>query len=147
MNLTHFKEGFQFVLKWEGNYVNDPDDPGGETKYGISKRAYPHLNISELKLIDAVYIYYDDYWSKAGCSELEYPFNIVVFDTAVNCGVGRATHWLKKAKDIDHYMQLRKDYYLGLAESPRFRKYLRGWLNRLGDLQKLVDIAKENGAV
>jgi lysozyme family protein len=143
MNLAQFKEGFQFVLKWEGGYVNDPDDPGGATKYGISKRAYPHLNIPELKMIDAVYIYYDDYWAKAGCSELDYPLNIVVFDTAVNCGVGRATHWLKKAKDIHDYMRIRKEYYVELAKQPRFRKFLKGWLNRWSDLEKLVEIAME----
>jgi lysozyme family protein len=146
MNLSQFKEGFQFVLKWEGGYVDDPDDPGGQTKYGISKAAYPHLNIPELKMIDAVYIYYEDYWAKAGCSELDYPLNIVVFDTAVNCGVGRATHWLKKAKNVHDYLDIRKQHYLNLAESPRFRKYLRGWLNRLNDLKKLVEIAEEKGA-
>ena len=143
MNLNDFKKGFQFVLKWEGGYINDIDDPGGETKYGISKTSYPHLDIANLKMIDAVYIYYEDYWAKAGCSELEYPYNVVVFDTAVNCGVGRALKWLKQAKDVQEYMDLRKSHYIRLAAQPSMRKYLRGWLNRLADLQKLVDISKE----
>jgi lysozyme family protein len=143
MNLQDFKKGFQFILKWEGGYVNDPDDPGGETKYGISKRAYPHLDIANLKMIDAVYIYYNDYWAKAGCSELEYPYNVVVFDTAVNCGVGRALKWLKQSEGIDDFMAFRKNHYINLAGQPTMKKYLRGWLNRLNDLQKLVDISKE----
>ena len=42
-----FPLALQFALKWEGGdkYTNDPIDPGGETKYGISKRAYPDIDI------------------------------------------------------------------------------------------------------
>ena len=50
-----------FIIRHEGGYVNDPDDPGGETKYGISKRSYPNLNIHNLTLEDAYRIYFDDY--------------------------------------------------------------------------------------
>lgn len=38
--LTEFKDIILDVLVHEGGYVNDPDDPGGETMMGISKRAY-----------------------------------------------------------------------------------------------------------
>ena len=34
-----------WILQTEGGYVNDPADPGGETKYGISKKAYPTVDI------------------------------------------------------------------------------------------------------
>ena len=33
------------VIHNEGGYNNDALDMGGETKYGITKRFYPHLNI------------------------------------------------------------------------------------------------------
>ena len=46
------------VLKREGGYVNDPDDMGGETRFGISKRSYPDINIKELTI------------EKATCCEL-----------------------------------------------------------------------------
>jgi len=36
-----FLKAVEMVLAHEGGYVNDPNDPGGETKYGISKRSYP----------------------------------------------------------------------------------------------------------
>lgn len=39
----NFEKAFSFVLKWEGVYTNDKDDPGGETKYGISKKAFQIL--------------------------------------------------------------------------------------------------------
>lgn len=36
------------ILLVEGGYVNDPHDPGGETKYGISKRSFPDEDIPNL---------------------------------------------------------------------------------------------------
>jgi hypothetical protein len=62
----HFERAVAFVLRHEGGYVNDPRDPGGETKYGISKRAYPRLDIKGLTEADAKEIYRRDYWEKAG---------------------------------------------------------------------------------
>lgn len=92
-----FAQALAFALKWEvgsvpnGGYTNDPRDPGGETKYGISKRSYPHLNITGLTLSEARDIYYYDYWAAAGnqdsyCSELTWPLNAVHFDCTVNIG-------------------------------------------------------------
>ena len=60
-----FKDAVKIILKHEGGYVNDPVDPGGETNMGISKRAYPYLNIKELTKKDAEDIYFKDYWLKA----------------------------------------------------------------------------------
>ena len=40
-----FTEAIGVILYHEGGYVNDKDDPGGETMMGISKRAYPNLDI------------------------------------------------------------------------------------------------------
>ena len=36
--MADFDEAIKVIFKHEGGYVYDPDDPGGETKYGISKR-------------------------------------------------------------------------------------------------------------
>ena len=61
-----FKDGIIQVLHHEGGYVNAPQDPGGETKFGISKRAYPNVDIKNLSRKQAIKIYYDDYWIKTG---------------------------------------------------------------------------------
>ena len=52
------------IKKLEGIYSNDPNDPGGETKYGISKLSYPDLDIKNLTLQDAENIYQKDWWDK-----------------------------------------------------------------------------------
>ena len=62
--MAQFLEIVYDTLDHEGGYVNDPTDPGGETNYGISKRAYPKIDIKALTKHEAVKIYYKDYWVK-----------------------------------------------------------------------------------
>lgn len=95
---TDFGRALAFALKWEvgpysasGGYTNDPNDPGGETKWGISKHSYPHLDIANLSLEEARNVYFYDYWDKDGnqesfCSELPWPLSFVHFDCTVNVG-------------------------------------------------------------
>lgn len=119
--------------------MNDPEDPGGETKYGISKRAYPRLDIKNLTLEDASAIYKRDYWNAAGCDDLDDSLALVVFDTAVNCGVGRAKKWLAQTTDWRDYIELRKAFYKGLNKP----KFLRGWLNRLAGLTQTSELLEQ----
>ena len=51
------------LIRREGGYVNDPADAGGETKYGISKRSYPNLDIANLTKQEAYSIFERDYWN------------------------------------------------------------------------------------
>ena len=133
--MNDFEKALKFVLKWEGGYSNDPRDPGGETKYGISKRSYPELDISKLTLKQAEEIYYQNYWLKTGCDELPYPFNIVVFDTAVNMGRRRALEFLDAYNDWRDYLLLRLYTYSKFNQA---KLYFRGWANRTLDLYKLL---------
>ena len=50
-----FDHAVKEILRHEGGYVDDPVDRGGETKYGISKRSYPDLDIANLTLEQAPY--------------------------------------------------------------------------------------------
>lgn len=84
-----------FVLKQEGGYTLDPNDPGGETNFGISHKAYPHVDIANLTIDQAKDIYLKDYWQACQCDQLPRPFAISVFDTAVNQGTGVAARLLQ----------------------------------------------------
>lgn len=135
------KKGLTFVLKWEGGYVNDPNDPGGETKWGITKRDYPDEDIPNLSRERALEIYANDYWLAAGCDTIPFPYNVAVFDTAVNCGVSRAVGWYQQVKGVDMFLAYRKQYYTELVnKNPTMVRYARGWWGRLADLQKYVEI-------
>jgi lysozyme family protein len=148
-----FKLALTFSLRWEGGekYTNIKDDPGGETKYGISKRAYPDIDIKSLTLAEAEQIYYNDYWLKAGCDKMDKDLGIVVFDAAVNCGVGRTKSWLAELKEKESLeagkrsarwmIQRRIQYYKDIVvKKPALNKFLKGWLNRVNDLSKYIDI-------
>jgi len=130
-----FERALAFVLAKEGGYVNDPSDPGGETNYGISKRAYPDLDIKALTLEDAKAIYWTDYWSAAGCGMYLDGFGGFIFDTAVNQGVG-FVRGLMEREGFNEAMliasRLRR-YSEIVRKNPDMIKYLRGWVNRVAD--------------
>jgi len=141
MNTLPFRKSLEFTLKWEGVYSNDPTDPGGETKWGISKRAYPNEDIYNLTPERAAELYYRDYWLATGCESLPLQDAIVTFDTAVNLGVGRTKSLRAGTDGASGLLEARRTYYLNLASKrPALQKYLKGWLNRLNDLKKYVDI-------
>ena len=60
--MTTFEIAFDNLIKDEGIYSNDSYDPGGETKYGISHRSYPEIDIQSLTLQEAKDIYKKDFW-------------------------------------------------------------------------------------
>ncbi|MGE3487928.1 MAG: glycosyl hydrolase 108 family protein [Nitrospira sp.] len=131
---TDCERAIAFVLKWEGGYVNDPHDPGGETNMGISKRSYPNLDIAGLTRDQAVAIYQRDYWQASGADTLPWPTSLMHFDTAVNAGVARANQMLKDSEGIlATYAGLRLEFYVGLAN---FSRYGAAWTRRVADVLK-----------
>jgi len=130
----NWQKAIDFVMKWEGGYVDDSNDPGGCTKYGISQRAYPSLNIETLTPDEAKAIYKKDYWDKLGCDAIGDKFDICTFNAAVNCGQERAEMWLSEARSWEDILLLQIFYYTTLAKKEKYRPYLLGWLNRTVDL-------------
>lgn len=148
MDVYKLKESLAFVAKWEwgnkkdGGYTNDPLDPGGETKYGISKRAHPNEDIKNLTPERALEIYQKEYWNPIGGDNLPLPMCVAAFDSAVNCGVSRCSFWIRNCKDDwATLIHLREEFYKGIVQrKPAQQKYLKGWLNRTNDLKKYCEI-------
>ena len=162
---NNFLKAIDFTLPWEvgrdrsgqlrqdGGYTNDPQDPGGETKWGISKRANPDLDIANLSLGDAIMRYKIKYWdvfktfktAPLDLDKADMAYAVAVFDTGVNCGVNRTHEWHKvavKSKDpVRTLLGLRDFHYTNLkAGNPSLGKYYKGWINRLNDLKKNCEI-------
>ena len=157
-----FDRALAFTLRWEGGYVNDPRDPGGETKYGISKRAYPHIDIKNLTKEQAAAIYRRDYWDAARCGKLPERVAVAHFDCAVNCGVQAAARILQRAlkiKDdgdigpvtlaavraadparlVERLLLERVAYYSDIAlRRSQLRTFLAGWLSRTVTLYRTL---------
>jgi len=98
---TNFLKAFTEIIGIEGGYVNNPDDRGGETKYGISKRAYPNIDIKNLTLNKAKEIYHRDYWIATKLEQIDcYDIQLELFDTAVNMGVYKTQTILQEALNL-----------------------------------------------
>lgn len=93
----NFEVAFDRLIGNEGGYVDDPNDPGGETKWGISKRSYPHLVIKDLTRDDAKEIYRKDFWQRVNASKLPGSVAFQLFDFAVNSGIETAVRHLQRA--------------------------------------------------
>lgn len=147
------------VLQHEGGYVADVADPGGETKYGISKRSYPDLDIAALTEADAIAIYRRDWWDRYGYGRLPPTIAGKMLDVAVNGGPGAACRLLQAACTTlghacaidgvlgpqtiaaaaacdagDLLRELRRHQaqrYLNIARvNPDQQRFLKGWLAR-----------------
>ncbi|MHB0978394.1 MAG: glycoside hydrolase family 108 protein [Minisyncoccota bacterium] len=144
-------KALKLILQEEGGYVNDPIDPGKETKYGISKRQYPDLDIKNLTLAQAIAVYERDYWIPIKGDELPWPICLYVFDSAVNQGVQAAVGLLQKTLGIkrdgimgpitvataNKYATVNvaalylADRALRYIDTKNFERYGRGWMKRM----------------
>ena len=126
-----FDTAFEKLIGHEGGYVNDPVDPGGETKYGISKRAYPTEDIANLTLERAKQLYLRDYWAPAGCDSVPQQLRFDLLDMAVNAGVKAAI------KALQHAVSETEDGILGprtlqaIQSAPAWRILMRFYAARL----------------
>lgn len=96
----NFDKAFERLIGHEGGYVNDPRDPGGETKFGISKRSYPAEDIKALTLERAKAIYRRDFWGVAGCDAVPGAMKFDLFDMAVNSGPVTAIKTLQRSAGV-----------------------------------------------
>lgn len=156
-----FNTAFDLVIGQEGGYVFDPHDPGGETKFGISKASYPREDIKNLMLFRAKEIYLADFWERLRIDDLPDGLRHYLFDTAVNCGwqwaamslqraagvlpdavIGPKTLMAVKTQSAQHLLRLMFcDRAMTYALSPNDRRYGAGWFARLFDVTALAIVS------
>jgi lysozyme family protein len=129
-----FLKAVNHTLEWEGGYVWDAHDSGGETNFGISKKSYPNLDISMLSRDDAIEIYYKDYWlannipAIAGTDD----FRAKVFDMCVLMGSRSALQLMRGCTGLSSYEQVCSNHFHTLVHMHSgLARYLKGWLNRV----------------
>lgn len=131
--MADFDRAFRLLIGEEGGYSADPHDPGGETKFGISKRAYPAIDIANLTIDQAKAIYRRDYWAPLQLDARPWGPALVLFDCAVNQGVGRARALLAQVATSSQpfVIAFQAERALLYAALPTFPRYGRGWMRRL----------------
>ena len=91
-----FDRAVEVIFELEG-YDEAVVDSGGFTRWGISTKAHPDVDIANLTKEGATKIYYDEYWLKVRADQLAWPLSIYVFDAGVNQGVKSAKKMLQDA--------------------------------------------------
>jgi LysM repeat protein/F0F1-type ATP synthase membrane subunit b/b' len=151
-----FRRSLAFVRRWEGGYVNHPNDPGGATNKGVIQSTYnayraskglPARDVRWIEDREVEDIYYKMYWIESGSDRLTSRLAMVHFDTYVNMG-NTATRLLQQARQsasgdemsvVKRYLDLREAEYRAIvANKPSMGVFLQGWLNRLNSLRAEV---------
>ena len=139
--LTEFDDIIEVVLEHEGGYVNDPDDPGGETNFGVAKRSHPDVDIANLTKDGAKEIYKEVYWDKNKVESLSADLRHIYFDMCVNQGrgaglkvdggMGPMTIAAMDGVELDRVRAYRVKYYADLVtRKPDLEKFYFGWYRR-----------------
>lgn len=162
-----FDQCLPIILQSEGGFVDDPQDPGGATNLGITLNTLAGWlgqpatveQVQALTPADVAPIYQADYWNAAHCGDCPSGLDLMVFDEAVNQGVGRAIRSLQSAvgvavdgafgpatlaavqacdpaQAIANIAADRQAFYRSLPTFPRFGG---GWLARLTRTQGLAN--------
>jgi lysozyme family protein len=155
--IGNFKACLELVLKSEGGWVNNPNDPGGETNLGVTKHVWeeyvghPVESLKKLTEADVAPLYELKYWRPCYGEVLPRGLDFVVFSMGVNAGPGRSVKLLQSAIGvvpdgvigprtrglisdsncatlIAKFSEARRQYYGALKTFPIFGK---GWLARV----------------
>ena len=169
--MNDFKECLDLVLKSEGGWVNHPQDPGGETNLGVTKRVWeeyvghPVDSLKNLTKEDVAPLYEQKYWRPCYGEVLPRGLNFVVFSMGVNAGPGRSVKLLQSAIGcvpdgiigpatrslilasnsatlIAKFSESRREYYRSLKTFPIFGK---GWLARVDREEQEALMMAKNG--
>ena len=157
--ISNWQKAFEQMLASEGGYVNHPSDPGGMTNLGVTKRVWEEWvgresNETEMRSLTSEMVeplYKRKFWDACKCDELPSGIDYLVFDFAVNAGVGRsakilqtavgvtpdggigpmtlaAVNAIPEAELVEKFSQAKEDFYRSLNT---FETFGKGWLNRV----------------
>lgn len=160
--MSNFDRAFEALLKNEGGYSNNPNDPGGETMWGITllvaRTAGYYGPMAEMPQSTAKGIYHTKYW-RAWMDTVPYAVAFQVFDGSVNSGEVQAVKWLQRAAGVKDdglvgpvtlaavkvadpvklavkFNTERLEFLTGL---PNWQHFGRGWARRIAEnLEKAV---------
>jgi lysozyme family protein len=157
--MSTFEAAVEVLFKHEGGYSDDAQDAGGATKYGISAKSFPTLDIPNLTKDQALDIYRTLYWSPKYAEIHDQRLATELFEACVNMGATQAITLLQRAIQraggrctvdgifasktlsaiyavdaqelLDEYKTEEIIYYVKLAEAkPENKKFIRGWVKR-----------------
>ena len=131
--MADFGPAFKKLMITEGGYSNRPQDRGGETYAGISRKHWPDwagwthvdawkirgghprdLDADELLQHKVRAFYLNNFWDAICGEEIDHQrIAEELFDSGINCGMKTAVNWLQRSLHMVAAAQLRVDGALG----------------------------------
>lgn len=176
MTSSAFARAQAFVTRMEGGFVNHPADPGGATNYGISLRFLQSqgvavgdldgdgdIDVDDIRALTpetAADILRKNFWDPLKLDRLPAALALVLYDTAVNMGTGKARRLAQQALGVEvdgkwgpktwkalmscngihtarAILELRRDAYTDLVvENRKLEAFYTGWMRRCTSLEK-----------
>lgn len=145
--MADFEKAVAKTLQLEGGYTNDPDDPGGATRFGITEevaRAHGYTgDMRELPLELAKVIYKKSYWDIARLDEVDSQLIAEnIFDCNVNCGAKIGGKLLQESLNILNIdpsgRQMYPEIYVDGVVGPQTLQVLIQALRARQDMESLI---------
>ena len=155
-----FEKAMITTFRAEGGCVNDPNDSGGHTCYGISQKNNPEVNVASITRADAENIAHNKYYTQYGINLLPDHIRGDVFMLGWGAGpvtgIRRFCRFLgiPERDKIDtevisaaqnykgdlhnDFIDSQKQFYIDVSKRGNNHIYLKGWMNRL-------KLKRENG--
>jgi lysozyme family protein len=152
--MADFKTSVAKTLVHEGGYVNNPDDKGGPTNFGITQADMPGVDMRAITPEQAMEYYREHYWKDLYSQIDSQDVADKLFDMGVLTGVGEAVKLLQRSLSItadgvfghgtltavnqvgdslldDYRATLRAHYEAIVAAHPVDAEFIDGWENRV----------------
>ena len=126
----------EYAIPNEGGYVNDPQDPGGETKFGIAKRYHPNEDILNLTRERANAFLYKEIWNWNGINTLPPEIKGFVFDHGIRTSPQNAIETIHRALGIDPVGDIIGKTTLGKLKETDYNEFLRKYKELLREQDK-----------
>ena len=99
---SRFLQAWKDLLAAEGSAFN-PNDPGGGSRYGITKKWHQDVDVVNLSEEDVKAIYYQEYWTDLRYREIGFlPVASKLMNFAANMGFKRAHSLLQRALNFTY---------------------------------------------
>ena len=147
---SNYENCLAITLKWEGGDVNNPADPGGKTRWGITQATYNafrkahHLaakSVFTMEKPEMLSIYKENYWDVVSGDSLPVGVDLATWDFGVNSGPSRAKNALASVRGkgdgtmvslIQNLCSKRMSFLRGLGT---FKTFGKGWSRRVADIE------------
>ncbi|WP_181708716.1 glycosyl hydrolase 108 family protein [Chthonobacter rhizosphaerae] len=138
-----FEKAYKQTRAFEGGYANHPNDRGGATIFGISSKYWPEDFALVKSLVDQgrtdeaeAYtrdFYKKNFWDASGAENASPEMQPLIFDAAVNHGVGAAKRMFASAgSDPTAFLDARQGYMDQIVQNdPSQAVFQQGWQNRV----------------